>query len=137
MERNEYKKRLMQVLKPVIEVVIIGGAYLIFMKLTDLAIPCMFYKITGKYCPGCGITRMILAMLRLDFATALRQNCLLFFLLPCFLFYSIWKGIHYIKTGKQRSGLTERVVVMVVLVLVMAFWIMRNMPQFAFLAPVG
>ena len=137
MERDECKKRLIQVLKPVGEVVIIGAAYLIFMKLTDLAIPCIIYKITGKYCPGCGITRMLLAMLRLDFAAALRWNCLLFFLLPCFLVYGLWKGICFIKTGKKVSSLAEQIGVMIVFVLVVAFWIMRNLPQFAFLAPRG
>ena len=137
MERNGYKERLVHVLKPVAEVAVIGVAYLVFMKLTDLAIPCMFYKFTGKYCPGCGLTRMILAMLRFDFYTALRQNCLLFFLLPCFLVYSLWKGISYVITGKKCSGKGEKVVIPVLFVLVVAFWIMRNMPAFSFLAPIG
>ncbi len=137
MEQNGYKERLVQVLRPVGEVVLIGAAYFVFMKLTGLAIPCILYKITGKYCPGCGITRMILALLRFDFYTAIRQNCLLFFLLPCFLIYSLWKSVYYIKTGKRYSGRVEQVAILVAFVLVVAFWIMRNMPAFSFLAPVG
>lgn len=34
------------------------------------SLPCPVYALTGLYCPGCGVTRMLLALLRLDFAAA-------------------------------------------------------------------
>ena len=35
---------------------------------------CPFYKFTGLYCPACGNTRSVLAMLRLDLPAAARYN---------------------------------------------------------------
>lgn len=32
--------------------------------------PCLFHQITGYYCPGCGITRAIIALLHGDFAAS-------------------------------------------------------------------
>ena len=48
-------------------------------------IPCLFHEITGLYCPGCGVTRMIISILKLDFYQAFRYNPLLFILFPVFI----------------------------------------------------
>ena len=58
----------------VLVIVIAGLAYAGFVHLTGLAVPCLFHRITGFQCPGCGITRMCLALLHLDFASAYRAN---------------------------------------------------------------
>ena len=43
---------------------------------------CPFWKFTGLLCPGCGVTRMCLALLRLDLAGAWRANPALLLALP-------------------------------------------------------
>lgn len=40
-----------------------GMLYCIWLHCTGLGIPCLFYLWTGFKCPGCGITRMCLALL--------------------------------------------------------------------------
>ena len=60
----------------------IGILYYIFIRITGLAVPCIFRKITGFLCPGCGITRAILAAVRLDFAKAFAYNQFTFIVLP-------------------------------------------------------
>ena len=52
----------------------VGFAYLIFVSLTGLGIPCPFHAVTGLHCPGCGVTRMCVALARLDFAAAWDAN---------------------------------------------------------------
>ena len=46
---------------------------------TSLGI-CVFYTVTGIYCPGCGNTRCVRAMLNGDFLLAVRNNASLPFI---------------------------------------------------------
>lgn len=134
---EEQKKRLWQLGKPILEILLLGVAYVIFVKITGWGLPCPIKLVTGKYCPGCGISRMLLAMLQLDFESAYYANRLLFFLLPVMLLYGLIKGIRYIKTGKEGQNLIEQIAILIVCIITIAFWVMRNMEQFAFLAPMG
>ena len=42
---------------------------------------CNFYKWTGLYCPGCGDTRAVIALMNGDILLSLRQNALMVLLL--------------------------------------------------------
>jgi len=134
---EEQKKRLWQLVKPILEILLLGVAYIIFVKITGWGLPCPIKLVTGKYCPGCGISRMLLAMLTLDFEAAFHANRLLFFLLPVMLLYGLIKGINYVKTGKEGQSRLEQIVILFVCIITIAFWVMRNMEQFSFLAPMG
>ena len=46
---------------------------------------CLFHKITGLYCPGCGVTRMLDAIFHFSFYQAFRYNPLAFVLLVLFV----------------------------------------------------
>lgn len=60
----------------------IGVLYLFWVRLTGLAIPCVFRKITGWLCPGCGITTLFVCLSRLDFQGAFQANPFLFATAP-------------------------------------------------------
>ena len=45
-----------------------------FINLKNLLSPCYFREITGFYCPGCGNTRSVLALLNGDILSSLRYN---------------------------------------------------------------
>ena len=62
----------------------------------------MFHQITGLYCPGCGVSRMCLALFRLDFVSAFRANAAIFLLLPAGLAIAIQTAVRYVKTGNGR-----------------------------------
>jgi hypothetical protein len=55
----------------------------------DIFPPCIFKLITGYSCPGCGLTRGLLAVLQLDFALAWHYNPLTFIVWPALLAYLI------------------------------------------------
>lgn len=111
-----------------------GGIYSIFVLLTGLGIPCIFYKLTGYCCPGCGVSRFFLCLLRLDFAGALSQNLAVGVLLP------LWLGIGVIEfffnpRALDRGSVLNKVLLGLSIVFAVAFGILRNLPRFAFLLP--
>jgi hypothetical protein len=56
-----------------------------WMAMAPLLPACPFHRITGVACPGCGTTRAVLALLRLDFAAGLAVNPLAFLAAATFL----------------------------------------------------
>ena len=134
---KEQKERLWQLVKPVLEVLLLGIAYVIFIKITGWMIPCPIKLVTGNYCPGCGVSRMLLALLRMDFEAAYHANPLLFFLFPVILLYGLVKGIQFVKTGKEQQSRVEQIGIFLVCIVTIAFWVMRNTEKFSYLAPMG
>lgn len=102
-------------------------------------LPCFFHKLTGLYCPGCGNTRALYALLHLDFSGMLNNNALFPFLAVLLMWLAAGE---YLKLlfGKRILWVPRKIspVVLAVMVLaVVAFTILRNLPifPFSFLAP--
>ena len=129
------KERMLKSLKKALILVLVGLAYYGFVKLTGWGLPCPFYLLTGWHCPGCGISRMFMALLELDFMGALGYNALVLVLLPFGVVFGLRRWIIYVKTGNTEPDRLETVLLIVATVLTLAFWILRNLPQFSFLAP--
>ncbi|MBE7011927.1 MAG: DUF2752 domain-containing protein [Ruminococcaceae bacterium] len=72
------KKRILKIYKWTF---IIGFLYVLFIYATDTMIPCSYYSIFGIKCPGCGLTRMFLSLLKLDIASAFFYNPFMFIML--------------------------------------------------------
>ena len=49
-------------------------------------ITCVFLKIFGVPCPGCGMTHAFLSLLELDFYSAVKHNILIFFMPYVFMY---------------------------------------------------
>lgn len=130
-ERN----RLFALIRKTALIFLIGGGYYGFIRLTGLAIPCLFRLMTHKYCPGCGVTGMIVALLHLDIPTAFRSNALLMILLPFLLIWAIYKSVCYVKTGSETQTKHETAVLLVIVLVSIAFAVLRNTDAFSFLQP--
>lgn len=107
--------------------------YFILNELLDVGIPCLFYEITGYYCPGCGITRLLFSLLKLDFYQAFRYNPLIFILIIITGIYWLVKFI--LKKFMNISIEIPNYVYYILLVIVIIFGILRNIPMFDFLSP--
>ena len=119
------KKRVKKEAKKLAVVLAAGIAYYLWILLTDLRFPCIFNLITGLLCPGCGVTRMIVALLRFDFASAYGYNKFLFVTSPLLLFLWVYSEWNYIKKGERDIGRLN-VVLYIEGVMMFVFGIVRN-----------
>lgn len=128
--------RLRRVIKGCVLLLLVGLAYGgLCMAVGRPLIPCPFYAITGWYCPGCGVSRMCLALLRLDFAAAFQANRLLFLLLPLFAVVAIAFAVTYVRKGRLPDGPRLRLLWYGLAVVLIGYGVLRNLPGFAWLQP--
>lgn len=102
----------------------------------SFSIPCLFYKFTGFYCPACGITRCIFAILNGDFIKAFKYNQLIFILIPILLLYFIYKC--YLFIWQKKDYINNRYYKILYLFLILSFLvfgILRNIHYFDFIRP--
>jgi len=103
---------------------------------------CSFYGITGLYCPGCGMTRSLYAIMNGRFREAFSYNPLW----PFFSFLvlgSLFLWFCFLLTGKNPFDAINRFLskhpyyCIITAVVIILFWVMRNIPVFPFtvLAP--
>ncbi len=94
---------------------------------------CPFLYLTGAYCPGCGSLRAVHALADGDVGTALARNPLT---VACTVALAVlWAAwLRRRLTGAPRR-VTPAWVLYAFLGVVLAFWVLRNLPGFAFLAP--
>ena len=124
---SEEKKRLKKLLILLSALLALGIGYYVFVKLTGVGIPCIFYSLTHKYCPGCGVTRMFVALFSGDIAAAFGYNALILILLPFIAGYIVYLSVLYVKRGTVYSNSTvETVILSVTGALLLAFGILRN-----------
>ena len=106
--------------------------FFVLGKVFTIYIPCLFHLITGLYCPGCGVTRMIYALASFDFYQAFRYNMLLFILFPFFIFFVL---NYFYATYKNKEPLFKKVpqFIWYILIVILILWgILRNIfPYFA------
>ena len=107
--------------------------YYVLNKYLNISIPCLVHEITGFFCPGCGITRMFFSLLELNFYQAFRFNPLVFILITLGVIYWLIKLL--IKKFLNISIVIPNNVYYILLIIVIIFGILRNIPGFEFLGP--
>lgn len=88
---------------------------------------CMFYQWTGLYCPGCGSTRALSALLHGDLRASLHNNILM-----------IPGGLLLVVLIVKPEVSLKRPVAVAIAAIVIGFAILRNIPvaPFTYLAPI-
>ena len=124
-DNSAIKQRLKKSLVKYAIVFGIALAYLVFVLITDAGIPCIFNKLTGLKCVGCGISRMLISIVKLDFASAFRYNPFLFVTGPILIAYFIISEIRYVIYGAEKMGKWD-IILWTELALAILYGILRN-----------
>ena len=100
------------------------------------SIPCVFYELTGLYCPGCGSGRAVCALLHGRLREAVGYNVLLFILGPPAVVILLREYARLVFPGlKLRPVSLPQPVILACTAAVLLFWLLRNLPGFSALAP--
>jgi len=99
--------------------------------------PCLFHLLTGLHCPGCGTTRCLHALLHGDLHQAAAYNVLTLCLVPPLLFWAARAWWAALADRPVRPRPLPGWTFWVLLVVVAAFAVLRNLPfaPFRVLAP--
>lgn len=93
---------------------------------------CPFHKVTGLWCPGCGLTRAMTQLVQGDVAAAVRLNVFA----PAFFLIIFWSSLTWvIGSGLPRLSQLPAAVWRSMLMVLVAFAILRNLGPFWWLRP--
>lgn len=114
---------------------LLGGAVLLLAH-REWAIPlppCLFHQLSGWHCPGCGTGRAVVSLLEGRLLEAVGYNPILVLAVPL-LFCLLFRFRPPIGWHVPEQRLSR-----VVLLVVAAYWVLRNVPAmpFSLLAPGG
>ena len=117
-----------------------GALYLYFMGPGNIPLICVFHEVTGLYCPGCGAGRACYSILHGQFLEAFCYNPLMTILLPLIGLYIAARMVDWVVTVGNHIDRKINVKFLTwVLVIVVVYGVLRNIPVFPFtlLAPEG
>lgn len=97
--------------------------------------PCPLLALTGLYCPACGISRMFRALLRLDMPAAWRYNPAVLLLLGPLAAVLASLGYRYVVRTPFRPARWHWAALWAILLILLVFGVLRNLPMCAFLRP--
>ena len=119
----ERKRRLWAVGGPLLG---LGLGYALWVRLTGLAVPCPFRAVTGLLCPGCGVTRLCLALLRWDWAAAWSANPVLLLMLPVLAALGVRMAVRYVREGSAIGPKWESALLWAMTALLIVWGAARN-----------
>ena len=124
------KARLKKLLMNIFLLGMAGLLYGIFVSYTGLAIPCLFRKVTGLLCPGCGVTGMCVALLHLNWKGAFFCHPVLFVLLLPLTAVFICSAAVYVQNCRFRFARWQNLILYVSVAALVIFGVVRNLVRF-------
>lgn len=134
---TEKKKRTIIVIMLFISTILCLLIYKKINNIYHIGIPCIFHRITGFYCPGCGMTRAIFSLLNLNLKNAIRNNILVVLVMPFIVIYIINYAYIWINNlKKDPSKIFPKWLWYTLLLITILFGIIRNIKYFYWLNPI-
>lgn len=91
-----------------------------------VAVPCLFHLVTGLRCPGCGVSRMCVALMHFRFREALSYNLGLALCLPFLAYLILRVCAEYIRGGSMTLRRWEEGMAAVLAALLLVWAVLRN-----------
>ena len=105
----------------------LGLGYAVWVRSTGLAVPCLFHAVSGLLCPGCGVTRMCLALLRWDWAEAWDANPVLLLMLPVLTVMGIRIAARFVRENGTVVSEWENALLWTMTALLAIWGVVRNL----------
>ena len=89
--------------------------------------PCIFHKLTGYQCPGCGTQRAFHSLLHLEIKQGILYNPISIIAVPLIILLIYLEHFN----GKKRfpklyKTLSGKVFIIIIFIFIILYWIMRN-----------
>lgn len=132
MKKYSVPERILVVLLPIISAILLYFVAVFVAK--NITLPqCLTYKYFEIYCPGCGMTRSVIALLHGDILLSLRDNALIIF--GILLLFALYLELVFKVFGKRlRFPIHSNKFIIGILILMGVYSVLRNFVPF--LAPV-
>ena len=132
MKKYSVPERILVVLLPIISAILLYFVAVFVAK--NITLPqCLTYKYFEIYCPGCGMTRSVIALLHGDILLSLRDNALIIF--GILLLFALYLELVFKVYGKRlRFPIHSNKFIIGTLILIGVYSVLRNF--IPFLAPV-
>lgn len=107
---------------------LLGGGLLYYLiySLTGIGLICPMNFVTGWLCPCCGISRMLISLMKFDFAAAFYYNAGILIFMPLWLTLCALYFYNYIKTGNKQMKKWMSIVLYFTFAVMLIFGILRN-----------
>lgn len=123
-KNNETNKRLKHLFFVLGGVVLFLLIYVfLYLNFPTLTFRCAFHYITGLNCPGCGISRMLVSFVHLEFKKGINYNLFLGYTLPILLMGFIYYSYSYVTKKKIK---TLEITFLIYLILLIIWGFIRN-----------
>lgn len=109
-----------------VAILVIALFYFLFDPTESEWMPqCIFYKVTGLQCMGCGTQRVIHSLLHGDISSAWQANRFLVISLP-FLIFLIWVELTRLRHPKIYSIIHTKATIITIAAMLFAWLLIRN-----------
>lgn len=132
MKKYSVLERILVVLLPITSAILLYFVAVFVAK--NITLPqCLTYKYFEIYCPGCGMTRSVIALLHGDILLSLRDNALIIF--GILLLFALYLELVFKVFGKRlRFPIHSNKFIIGILIMMGVYSVLRNFVPF--LAPV-
>ncbi len=121
------KERVKKVIRVYLCVILILLGYYLLVTNIDIGVNCIFRRLTGLKCPGCGSTRAVLCILRGDWAGSFKQNLMLIPELTFVGWAAVYSTVNFLKTGRGGLNVKPDRAAYVFLAVLLIWWVVRNL----------
>lgn len=107
--------------------VVIAALFAVFQeRLALLRFPCIFHEITGLYCPGCGGTRAVMALLKGHIITSFTYNPIVLYGAVMYIWFMGSQMLERLSRGRIKGLKYRHIYLWLALLMVVVNCIVRN-----------